>query len=77
MSAVFPGTGYRPLSRRRVKTLCAWFDEINKWGWPKEIEQMTGRESPERGAGDNFRSRVMDAILEELGWRHLVAFRGD
>lgn len=71
MSKVFPElSGYRPLQRRQIKTLCHWLTELNRWHWPKEIERLTERSSPERL--DKFRTEVMDEIFRELGFRSWI-----
>jgi hypothetical protein len=65
---VFPTlAGHRPLQRRKAETLRKWLRELNSWGWPREIAELTQRVNP--GNESHFRSQVMDAILIELGYR--------
>lgn len=69
MIDVFPNLPrrYRPLSSRQTIKLCRWLDELNRYGWPKEIATATGRDAPARS--DGFRNDVMDEIFRELGYR--------
>lgn len=50
--------------RRRKKTLIAWWNLLNSWGWPKEIPDPEPRDSD-----NGRRSEIMREIESELGRR--------
>lgn len=72
---VFPQlSGYRPLQRRRMATLCKWLDALNRWEWPADIAKLTERSMPDER--DRIYSSVMDEIFLELGFRAWAKARG-
>lgn len=59
---------YRNIRKRRSPTLMRWWRELNRFGWPAEIDYEEQRDTN----GNRRRDAVMTAIAAEIGQREIL-----
>lgn len=66
---------HRPLQRRRKATLVNWWNALNRWDWPKQVQELTGIVEPVQTRDSiDERQKIMREIEQELGFREILKF---